>query len=193
MKFKYKTTISIEKSLKVFKDNLIGWNSKIRQPYQLKNLLKFSKITWLVKTTISIEKSFKVFKSNLIEIHMQDNHINYGWKIFFLKKTTWLKFKCKTTISIMVEKKKRFQRKQLDWNSNARQPYQLWLKKKRFQRKQLDWNSNARQPYQLRLKKKSFQRKQLDWLKIKKNARQHDKGKKTIMAINTIPSSFLKT
>jgi hypothetical protein len=45
----------------------------------------------------------------------------------------------------MVEKslkKKSFQRMQLDSNSNARQPYQLWLKKS--------------------LKKKSFQRKQLD-------------------------------
>jgi hypothetical protein len=29
-------------------------------------------------------------------------------------------------------------------------------------------------------------------LKIKKNARQHDNGKKTIMAINTTLSSFLK-
>jgi hypothetical protein len=43
------------------------------------------------------------------------------------------------------------------------------------------------------LKKKSFQRKQLDSLKIKKNARQHDKGKITIMAINTTLSSLLNT
>ena len=64
----------------------------------------------------------------------------------FSKKATWLKFKCKTTISIMVEKS---------------------------------------------LKKKSFQKKKLDWLKIKKNARQHDNEKKTIMAINTTLSSFL--
>jgi hypothetical protein len=92
-----------------------------------------------------------------------------------LKKTTWLIEiqKYKTTISITAEN---------------------FLKQKSFQnqRRRLDW-LNARQPYQLRLKKflKSFSKK-MARLIIKRNARQHNNGKKTIMAINTIVSSFLK-
>ena len=52
----------------------------------------------------------------------------------------------------------------------------------------IDWNSKIQDNhinYGLR--------NWLDWLKIKKNARQHDNGKKTIIAINTTHSSFLNT
>ncbi len=112
MKFKYKTNISIEKSLKVFKDNLIGRNSNIRQQYQLKNLLKSSK-TNLIDWNSHARQPYQLWLKNLKKKSFQrkqldwNSHARQSYQL-------WLK----------NLKKKSFQRKQIDWlkiKKNARQ------------------------------------------------------------------------